>query len=79
MRTTLELPDEQRAKLLQIAAERGMKGFSALVAEAISRYLVEEEARHTRIERALELRGSLGEEEGRELVQSVERIRGQWR
>jgi len=36
MRTTLEIPDEQRAKLLQLAAARGMKGFSSLVTEALA-------------------------------------------
>jgi len=79
MRTTLEIPDEQRAKLLQLAAAKGMKGFSSLVTEALTRYLAEEEERRGRIDRALSLQGSLDEEEGEELERSVVAIRGQWR
>jgi predicted transcriptional regulator len=39
MRTTIEFPDEQRAKLLELAAGRGEKEFSRLIQEALSRYL----------------------------------------
>jgi predicted DNA-binding protein len=39
MRTTIEIPDDQRARLLELAARRGEKGFSALVREALELYL----------------------------------------
>ena len=39
MRTTVELKDKHRAKLLELAARRGQKGFSDLLAEAIDVYL----------------------------------------
>ena len=35
MRTTIEIRDEHRAKLLEMAARRGEKGFSSIVSEAI--------------------------------------------
>jgi hypothetical protein len=35
MRTTIEMKPEHRAKLLELAAHRGAKGFSQLVSEAL--------------------------------------------
>ena len=35
MRTTIEMKPEHRAKLFELAARRGAKGFSGLVAEAV--------------------------------------------
>ncbi len=39
MRTTIELSERHRAALLRLAAERGDKGFSRLVGEAVEAYL----------------------------------------
>ena len=39
MRTTIEIKPEHRAKLLELAARRGTKGFSELVGEALDAYL----------------------------------------
>ena len=41
MRTTIKLDDDNRDTLLSIAQERGQKGFSAVVEEAIAFYLSE--------------------------------------
>ena len=41
MRTTIELSDDQRAKLLALAAKRRLRGYSALIQEALERYLKE--------------------------------------
>ena len=38
MRTTVEIKDEHRAQLLDLAARRGMKGFSELIEEALEMY-----------------------------------------
>ena len=39
MRTTIELTDEQRARLLAVAARRGLRGYSLVVQEALAAYL----------------------------------------
>jgi hypothetical protein len=79
MRTTVELKDEHRAKLLELAARRGEKGFSDLLAEAIDIYLQslgrDEEKRNV----ALGLRGSLGEEEAAALRSATRSLRETWR
>jgi metal-responsive CopG/Arc/MetJ family transcriptional regulator len=79
MRTTIELTDRQRAKLLEIAAQRGEKGFSHLVQEAVERYLSEEALRRERVDAARSVLGGLTDREGAELEASVMRIRGTWR
>lgn len=78
MRTTVEIRDEQRAKLLELAARRGEKGFSTLIQEAIDMYLnghMGEEA----TERARALQGFLRPKEADELEEATRRIRGEWR
>jgi metal-responsive CopG/Arc/MetJ family transcriptional regulator len=79
VRTTIELTDRQRAKLLELAAERGEKGFSRLVQEAIDRYLEENAARRERVVAALAVGGTLDDAAADALEQSVRRMRGTWR
>ena len=79
MRTTIELSDALRARLLEIAATRGQKGFSAVVEEAITFYLEELKRRDERTGDALEARGSLQSAEADELAERVLEIRDNWR
>ncbi len=66
MRTTVEITDEQRAKLVMLAARRGQKGFSGIVRDAIDHYLNEEAQRLERVAAALDARGALAGDEGDE-------------
>jgi len=79
MRTTIEIPAAQRARLLEIAARRGEKGFSRLVQEAVERFLSEEDTRKARTEAALALEGSMSAKAAEALSASVVRIRRTWR
>lgn len=80
MRTTVELSDEIRAKLLELAARRGERGFSALVEEALEGYLRDEERRRHEAEKALGVIGRMDETDARELEESVRKLRnGPWR
>jgi len=79
MRTTIELPDEQRARLLDLAARRGEKGFSRLVQEAVERMLAEDDSRKSRTKAALALKGSMGAKAADDLEASVARVRSTWR
>lgn len=71
VRTTIELTDAHRARLLALAAEVEEKGFSRLIQEAIEQYLAANEARRGRVEAALATLGSLAEEEANALMESV--------
>ena len=79
MRTTIELPDELRAKLLAMAARRGEKGFSGLIQAAVARYLEEEELRQSVVRRALSAIGSLDDDEAERLRESVRQFGSSWR
>jgi predicted transcriptional regulator len=79
VRTTIELRDEHRARLVELAARRGEKGFSRLVAEALDEYLQREERQARLRQTALAARGSLSEEEGDALRREVTRLREHWR
>jgi hypothetical protein len=79
MRTTIDLKPEHRAKLLEIAARRGEKGFSSVIAEAIEAHL-EQAARNERARRrALRLRGSLSAKEAEALCRTADDLRESWR
>lgn len=79
MRTTIELSDELRARLLALAARRGEKGFSSLVETAVERYLEDDERRQSRIRDAVSAIGSLDDDEADGLRKSVETVRSTWR
>lgn len=79
MRTTVEIPDAQRARLLELAAQRGEKGFSRLIQEAVDRMLTDDDSREVRTKAALALEGSMGAKEADALLASVMCIRSTWR
>ena len=79
MRTTIEIKDEHRAALLELAARRREKGFSTLVNEAIERYLAEAGEAAVRRNRAAALKGRLRESDARPLRRRVAAIRERWR
>ena len=79
VRTTIEIKPEHRAKLLELAARRGEKGFSSVIAEAVNAYLAGSTEQERSRKRALRLRGTLARDEARRLQQSSETLRGFWR
>jgi predicted DNA-binding protein len=79
VRTTIELKPEHRARLLELAAWRGEKGFSSVVGEAIEAYLAER-ARNDRLrKKALRLQGRLSRQAAARLRRRVAEVRGFWR
>jgi hypothetical protein len=79
MRTTVEMKAEHRSALLALAARRGEKGFSSVLAEAIEEYLGSERARSQRRQRLLSLAGSISSEEGERLRSVSKSLREHWR
>lgn len=79
MRTTVEISDVNRERLLALAARRGEKGFSRLVDEAVSRLLAEESRREDARRVALALRGTLSARDADELGQRTAQVRTSWR
>ncbi len=79
MRTTVEIADEQRAELLRLAAQRGEKGFSSLIREALDLYMRQHRARRAAVAQALKLKGSFNDDEADALEASVHHLREKWR
>jgi len=79
MRTTVEISDDLRARLLQRAARRGEKGFSRLVNEALEQYLDAEADRTVLVRAAVDAIGSLTDAQADRLVENVARLRATWR
>ena len=65
-RTTVEIPTRELTELRALAARRGMRGFSELVAEAVREYLEGKGEREREEKRRLKtirrLRGALSDE-----------------
>ena len=79
MRTTVEITDEHRARLLEIAARRGEKGFSSIVQEALARYFEAQDEQRQRVRKALGILGTLSTEEADRLQEDVLELRRSWR
>jgi hypothetical protein len=79
MRTTIEITSEHRARLVEIAARRGEKGFSHLIQEALDVYLKSQAKQDEQRRRALMLKGILGAREAERLREATRTIRESWR
>ncbi|HAG06569.1 MAG TPA: hypothetical protein DCL13_00140 [Peptococcaceae bacterium] len=80
MRTTVELSNEKRAKLLAIAARRGLRGYSRLIDEALDLYLArEEEKRAGELKELLSLAGTLTDAEAAEMEKRIGEAWRKWR
>ncbi len=76
MRTTIEMSDEVRAQLLEIAARRGLKGFSGLVQDAVESYLSDLESEGERVRRAALLKGAFRERDANNMRSVIHTLRG---
>ena len=79
MRTTIEITDEQRAKLLRAAAQRGEKGFSSIIQEALDHYFEASAERLERVQRGLAVLGTLSGPDAERLEKDVRSLRRSWR
>ena len=73
MRTTIELREDQRAALTELASRRRLRGYSALIQEALDLYLRDHGPE--RLAEALELCGILA---GAEAAEVEHRIVDAW-
>ena len=79
MRTTIEIDDEHCSKLLELAARRGEKGFSRIIAQAIESYLKSVKRSESVRRQALKLRGAFSLDEADRLRTTTSEIRRSWR
>lgn len=84
MRTTIEIDDAKLAKLRQIAALRGKRGYSEVIDEALDRYLADidretEAERAARIARVLDVHGIWSDEVAEAVRARIKEDRKHWR
>ena len=85
MRTTIELTDDHRAKLLALAARRRLRGFSALIREALERYLEERsnggrtQAGAKAARSARKIRARMTETEAEQMQRRIDELWRRWR
>lgn len=77
MRTTVDITDDHHRALAALANRRGMRGFSALVQEALDAYLRDQEIEE--IDLLLSLEGSVTSDEETEILQRIDEARSAWR
>ncbi len=70
---------EHRARILELAANRGEKGFSLVVADALELYLKAQNDRKSAIQTALALKGSMREVDAADLLARTQSVRANWR
>lgn len=80
-RTTVDLTDENYGALVALAMERGARGYSGLINDALEEYLARqcETERRRRRAAALALSGSISEGAAEHMHDVVRELRGSWR
>lgn len=87
MRTTIEIADDKLRRLREIAAQRGEKGYSKIIDEALEAYFAPDDGRaaalrrerEERAERILALAGSISQEEAEAWKAEIRESRKRWR
>lgn len=79
MRTTLEVSDHHRARLLDLAARRGEKGFSSIVAEALDLYFSQVARQENKVRAATAVLGTLDAEAADRFEAIRHELRSSWR
>jgi metal-responsive CopG/Arc/MetJ family transcriptional regulator len=77
MRTTVEITEAQHRALSAVAQQRGLRGFSVLVQEAVDAYL--HDLRADEVEMLLGLEGMIDDREEEEVRSRIAATRQAWR
>jgi hypothetical protein len=78
MRTTVEISDRQRSILLSLAAQRGLRGYSEIVQEALDQYIAGQTNQLEIKEKVLAMEGSWRQEETEETRSRLLELRERW-
>lgn len=79
MRTTVEIPPEQRQALHAIAMKRGLRGYSKVIQEAVAFYIQnKKELKSERLE-LLRLKGSWSQATTRKVRKRIRQVRENWK
>jgi hypothetical protein len=79
MRTTIEISDRHRSVLVALAAQRGLRGYSEIIEEALDKYIAEQVRDPEIKEKVLAMRGSWQRDEIERTRSSLVELREQWK
>ena len=79
MRTTIELSNDHRSALHSLASQKGLRGYSKLIQEAVNLYLKETSRKRKSVNHLLKMRGTWHEEEARQIKKKLAEIRRSWK
>jgi len=78
MRTTIEISDRHRSILLSLAAQRGVRGYSEIIQEALDLYIATQVKETDLKEKVLAMQGSWQKEETEQTRSNLLKLREQW-
>ena len=79
MRTTIEISDRHRSILLSLAAQKGLRGYSGIIQEALD-YYIEHQTRSADAKRdILKMKGSWKAEEIKKIRSKLTELRENWK
>jgi len=78
MRTTIEISDEHRGILLSLAAQKGLRGYSRIIQEAIDYYIEHKTQAMDKKKDILKMKGGWNQEETKKIRSNLESLRKNW-
>ena len=79
MRTSIEISDKHRSTLLSLAAQKGLRGYSGIIQEALDYYIAHQTRTADVREKVLRMKGSWKEEETEQIKYRLADLRENWK
>jgi len=78
MRTTIEISDKHRSILLSLAAQKGLRGYSTIIQEALDFYIARQtRSANTKMD-VLKMKGNWEKSETEEVKHNLAELRKNW-
>lgn len=79
MRTTIEISDKHRSILLALAAQRGLRGYSYIIKEALDHYIEDQSKTAEKKRKILKMEKTWNVEETKEIRFNLAELRENWK
>lgn len=79
MRTTIEISDRHRSILLSLAAQKGLRGYSGIIREALDHYIEHQTKVGDAKRDILKMKGTWKAEETKETKSKLAELRENWK
>lgn len=79
MRTTIEISDKHRSILLALAAQKGLRGYSGIIGEALDYYIEHQRKTAKKKSKILKMERTWNVEETEEIRSNLAELRENWK